>query len=960
MSETRKEEWPYPGARWWKFDFHTHTPASKDTKDWQRVIGTPDAMTPETWLLKYMAAEIDCVAVTDHNSGEWVNSLKTAYAAMQANPPDGFRELFLFPGVEISVNGGFHLLAIFDGSATTSDIDTLLGEVKYSGTNGDSDGVTRKSPEEVIQAVLDAVALPIPAHVEEQSKGLLRLKTEGSLKPAMDHHTLAQVLNNPGMLAMEVLDPAADKPLIYSQAKRKWAEVIGSDCHTFKDGSANVPGSRYTWIKMATPSLEGLRLALLDGQRVSVRRSDDPGTFDPFNRPNHFIESIEIADAHFMGRGKRPAKFAFNPYFNALVGGRGTGKSTVVHALRLAYRRERELEATGEAGKTFARFNQVAKNHSDLGGLLPATQVTLTLQREGIRYKLSWRREGQGAVVQEWDEATLKWKVSASQTVSGQRFPVRLFSQGQISELAGESQQALLNVIDEAAQTDMAKKALKEAQNVFFTTRAKQREVSGKLKGRDALNLGLQDVQRKLDRFEGTHHAEVLKAYQRTSRQTREMTRQFDVAAAMADRLHQAAQDLLAEDLPDALFDPAVDAGALSVAQQLAQTIAQTKAQLEAAAQLLTQTGTSLRAQLSQSDWQALVAQSAQAYQALKADLLTQGVSDPSEYGRLVQERQRLETEIKRLDALQKQFDELKAQTKKQLDDVWEARRRVSEVRREFLQKSVADNPFVRMTLIPYGRDAQAMARSLRDVLGASEQFKDDIYIEAQGDIPAKGLIADVLAAVDFSDSSDEPDTADSESGIQQLPKRVFEENIKKLQTRLFNASRGKGDFGAWFNKHLTTAAEKRPEFIDHILCWFPEDSLKVEYSRKGEFQPIEQASAGQRAAAMLAFLLAHGTEPLVLDQPEDDLDNHLIYDLVVQQIRANKQRRQLIIVTHNPNIVVNGDAEMIYALDFNSQCFISQSGSLQNQAMRDEVCNVMEGGKDAFERRYQRLGKKV
>ena len=947
MTDTRKEEWPYPGARWWKFDFHTHTPASKDTY-W---VEKNDPISPETWLLKYMAAEIDCVAITDHNSGEWVNLLKTAYAAMQANPPDGFRELFLFPGVEISVNGGFHLLAIFDGSATTSDIDTLLGKVDYSGTKGDSDGVTRKSPEEVIQAVLDAVALPIPAHAEEKNKGLLRLKTEGSLKPAMDHHTLVQVLNNPGMLAMEVLNPAADKPLEYSQAKRKWAEVIGSDCHSFKDGSVNVPGSRYTWIKMATPSLEGLRLALLDGQRVSVRRSDDPGAFDPFNRPNHFIESIEIADAHFMGRGKRPAKFAFNPYFNALVGGRGTGKSTVVHALRLAYRRERELETTGEAGKTFARFNQVAKNHSDLGGLLPATQITLTLQREGICYQLSWRKEGQGAVVQEWDDATAQWKVSASQTVSGPRFPVRLFSQGQIAELAGENQQALLKVIDEAAQTDTTKKALEEAQNAFFATRAKQREVNGKLKGRDALNLGLQDVQRKLDRFEGTHHAEVLKAYQRTSRQMREMAQQFDATAAMADRLYQAAQDLLAEDLPDALFDPVMDAGALSVAQQLAQTIAQTKAQVEAAAQLLTQTGTSLRAQLSQSDWQARVAQSAQAYQTLKADLLTQGVSDPSEYGRLVQERQRLETELKRLDALQKQFDELKQQSMTQRENVWEARRKVSEVRSTFLQQSVADNPFVRMTLIPYGRDARVMARSLRDVLGAPDQFESDIYVEAQGDVSAKGLIADVLTAANLLDNPDEPDAPQ------------FEKCIKQLQERLFNASRGKGGFGAWFNKHLTNAAEKRPEFIDHILCWFPEDGLKVEYSRKGNgqgFQSIGQASQGQRAAAMLAFLLAHGTEPLVLDQPEDDLDNHLIYDLVVQQIRTNKQRRQLIIVTHNPNIVVNGDAEMIYALDFNSQCFISQSGSLQNQKMRDEVCSVMEGGEDAFERRYQRLGRNV
>ena len=87
------------------------------------------------------------------------------------------------------------------------------------------------------------------------------------------------------------------------------------------------------------------------------------------------------------------------------------------------------------------------------------------------------------------------------------------------------------------------------------------------------------------------------------------------------------------------------------------------------------------------------------------------------------------------------------------------------------------------------------------------------------------------------------------------------------------------------------------------------------------------------------------------------NLDNHLIYGLVVQQIRSNKQRRQLIIVTHNPNIVVNSDAELIHVLDFNNQCYVKQTGSLQEQDMRQEVCQVMEGGAEAFERRYQRLG---
>ena len=79
-----------------------------------------------------------------------------------------------------------------------------------------------------------------------------------------------------------------------------------------------------------------------------------------------------------------------------------------------------------------------------------------------------------------------------------------------------------------------------------------------------------------------------------------------------------------------------------------------------------------------------------------------------------------------------------------------------------------------------------------------------------------------------------------------------------------------------------------------------------------------------------------------------------------MQQIRSNKLRRQLIIVTHNPNIVVNGDAEWIHVLDFNNQCYVKQTGSLQDQPMRTEICEVMEGGHEAFERRYQRLGKEV
>jgi len=89
-------DWPYGGARWWRFDFHTHTPASQDYgKGPDQALER--GVEPRDWLLGFMRAGIDCVAVTDHNSGEWIDRLKAALAELAAEPCRGFRPLWLFP-----------------------------------------------------------------------------------------------------------------------------------------------------------------------------------------------------------------------------------------------------------------------------------------------------------------------------------------------------------------------------------------------------------------------------------------------------------------------------------------------------------------------------------------------------------------------------------------------------------------------------------------------------------------------------------------------------------------------------------------------------------------------------------------------------------------------------------------------------------------------------------------------
>ena len=84
---------------------------------------------------------------------------------------------------------------------------------------------------------------------------------------------------------------------------------------------------------------------------------------------------------------------------------------------------------------------------------------------------------------------------------------------------------------------------------------------------------------------------------------------------------------------------------------------------------------------------------------------------------------------------------------------------------------------------------------------------------------------------------------------------------------------------------------------------------------------------------------------------------------MIVRQIRENKRQRQVIVATHNPNIVVNGDAEMVIAMDHRGgQCIILEEGTgcLQDHGVREEVCRVMEGGRKAFEARYKRLLEEV
>ena len=148
---------------------------------------------------------------------------------------------------------------------------------------------------------------------------------------------------------------------------------------------------------------------------------------------------------------------------------------------------------------------------------------------------------------------------------------------------------------------------------------------------------------------------------------------------------------------------------------------------------------------------------------------------------------------------------------------------------------------------------------------------------------------------------------------------------------------------------------------------WRQPDRVKVELyrqdgTRAGELE--ENLSVGQRCTAILALLLAQGDEPAILDQPEDDLDNEFVFRELVPLLRRQKETRQLIVATHNANIPINADAELLIALearDGHGSVMVIEGkeaiGALDRRPVRLAAEEVLEGSEEAFRRRFEKYG---
>ncbi len=175
-----------------------------------------------------------------------------------------------------------------------------------------------------------------------------------------------------------------------------------------------------------------------------------------------------------------------------------------------------------------------------------------------------------------------------------------------------------------------------------------------------------------------------------------------------------------------------------------------------------------------------------------------------------------------------------------------------------------------------------------------------------------------------------------------------------------------RSEFWRHIPDHAIRSRETKKAWFDKVSAWlFSTDHIEVTYGLQYEGIDIQQLSPGTRGIVLLLLYLSIDQEddrPLIIDQPEENLDPKSIFDELVPRFKEAKTRRQIIIVTHNANLVVNTDADQVIVASRGEQrqgqlpVLTYQSGGLENPAIRTAVCEILEGGEAAFTERARRL----
>jgi len=863
------------GSTWLRVDFHLHTKADKSFS-----FNGEDNSFVNDYVASLKAQGVDGGVITNHNKFD-ISEFKAL--RKQARK----KEIFLLPGVELSVNdgsNGVHTLIVFsdqwleNGDNYISPFITAMfpgkSEAEYQNEHCRSDKNILQVVDELEKSGRDYFL--VFAHVEQRN-GLWREMSGGKLGDFKDNRYDTVRRRTLGFQKVRTHDK---RDTVCRSKVLSWlgdwypAEVEGSDCKAI----AGIGAGKPCYLKLGAFSFEAVKFALID--------KDSRVASELVQHKHSHIRSI-----CFTGGTLKNKKLHFSPELNTLIGIRGSGKSSVMEVLRYAL----EIPFGEKAGDQKYKQELVGFTLGS-GGKIEINAV----DRYGQQYTI--RRVWKENYSEVFIDGKLQPGVSIRETVL--RKPI-YFGQKDLSSTGEGFEKDLVDKLLGSKLDKVRHQVVQQKQKVTeavdrllnVTNVQDQIEEQKKIK---------QDTEHRLNFYKDHGVEEKLQKRLDYDHDARTITKGLQLTANFVSDL----ENLLAQYEDDLRnfrgYQSKHNNGLFEKFYQQYESYVSGVDLIKDwlnGEKTIRKSLSACRSELAQIR-NGMVEEFAEIERTLAENLKSSGTQNISSDEFLLLKK-KLTIAIQLMSALEKQGnqkklfqDQLLVELQK-LNDLWLDEFNLIKME---LDKVGAGNSSISITS-DYKEDKTAFLAFMKDMFKGSGIRETTYQCIVDQYLDFIAIFKDFRNARNLFGSN------------PQILSDLFLCNLKSL------------------------------------LIYQTPNKFSILYRGK----ELQHHSLGQRASALILFVLSQKeNDVIIIDQPEDDLDNQTIYEDVIKLIRQMKPEVQFILATHNPNIPVLGDAEMVHACSFIDGKGTVYSGSVDNHDTQKTIVKIMEGGKEAFDRRKE------
>lgn len=915
------------GANFRLCDLHIHTPA--DISKGYQMVGEQKKINDRDWCKQFTRKiieeaykkKLEIIGITDHNSANWIDYFNEEVNNVAV--PEGQEKIVIFPGFEVNTNtgSGVHIICLFNPGTPKSKLDEYLSALFEAKERFDSSGypnVTKKDCNEVINFIQESGGICIGAHATYDN-GIL---SQYSQQPRVNAFT------NPKLLAIEIPNKRSDLIGFVKNAiegldenykrKRSIATINSSDAD-----SLDKIGIKATYIKISSRSTEGLRQAFLDWES-RIRLKEELGE----------RKYAKIIGARWEGGGcfLNNMIIHFNENLNTIIGGKGTGKSTITETLRYVFNREPKSSNAIKAHQEIIK--EVFKSGSSI-------QVLAYSAQNDKHYIIERSYPGQ-PVIKSIDEGLFREShvINEKERLDlsvDKIFLPEIYGQKEIYDIS-EDRTFQLKLIDRFL--DETFQNLKNKENELIKElQINKRDIISTLEILDKIELStkeLVEINEKKQKYIGLGIQEKLETQRGYEKEKLILEKVIEKVEYIKEKVNEYfkvvdtdisfASDKAIQNLPN---NQLLKEGRL-ILETFFKFLNKKKEEIEGEIE-------SIMVKLKGSKgiktrWDELYEKQREEYQKVLTDLQQEKMPlDPEEFMQLERRENILKSQASQKEKYANQKKELDSSRKILLDRLNKVRLEQFKMRQEVVQK-------------------------------ISEQLKGIMKVEVEYAAFRHALIEKLLS---YSSRENRVMREPIERMVynDKFNVRIFVDSLRKSEQALID------ELGLTLGTaaSLYRAIPKEDYYDIEILDFDPKTIIKLYIGPTGLriperdddlFKETEHLSKGQKCTAILTLILLESGWPLIIDQPEDDLDNRFVVYDVVEKLRKEKEKRQFIIATHNANITVSADAELILALDADEKhAWEESSGSIDDSGVKEAVEKILEGGRDAFILRKEKYG---